>query len=349
MGRWGRLTRRPDFLCRLRVARVTLFVQGMRRSGTTILYDALLEDPALECFYEPLREDDVTVGGGSGAREADAFALTRDLRDIFRGARYPDIDPREFNWGGPRAPTLEVGGELPEHCVEFIRSLVERPAETAIKFTRAYDKLERLTELDPEAALVHVVRDPRAVAASIMLGRDRRQASRFDDAGEFFAARSKRKLWSCRAIAQVLLKRPEYADLGRPTDVERILLVWRHTFESTWRDGRRLFGDRYVLLRNEELRADPRAALRLAYAAIGREPPGEVLSWAAGAVRGAEEPYEAGHDGWRSAFVRVGLRDALAAAGYDELADATPTRGAGARLAAGGRRGRRQVARLIGR
>ena len=74
-----------------------------------------------------------------------------------------------------------------------------------------------------------------------------------------------------------------------------------------------------------------------------------MLSWAAGVIRGAEEPYEAGHDGWRSAFARVGLRDALAAAGYAELAGATPTRGAGARLAAGGRRGRRRVARLIGR
>ena len=34
-----------------------ILIQGMRRSGTTILYDALLEDPGLHCFYEPWRED----------------------------------------------------------------------------------------------------------------------------------------------------------------------------------------------------------------------------------------------------------------------------------------------------
>jgi hypothetical protein len=39
-----------------------ILIQGMRRSGTTILYDALLEDPGLHCFYEPLREDTETPG-----------------------------------------------------------------------------------------------------------------------------------------------------------------------------------------------------------------------------------------------------------------------------------------------
>ena len=53
---------------------MNLFVCGLRRSGTTILYDALREDPDLTCFYEPLREDEPTIGGGSGARDEDAFA-----------------------------------------------------------------------------------------------------------------------------------------------------------------------------------------------------------------------------------------------------------------------------------
>ena len=50
-----------------------ILIQGMRRSGTTILYDALLEDPGLHCFYEPWREDTETPGGGSNARESDPF------------------------------------------------------------------------------------------------------------------------------------------------------------------------------------------------------------------------------------------------------------------------------------
>ncbi len=87
---------------------VNLFVQGMRRSGTTILYDALLEDPELRLFYEPLREEKVTVGGGSGARETDAFAETREIRAAFAAERFPEVPLEEFNWGGPREPRLEV-------------------------------------------------------------------------------------------------------------------------------------------------------------------------------------------------------------------------------------------------
>ena len=328
---------------------MTLLIQGMRRSGTTILYDALLEDPALDCFYEPLREDDVTVGGGSGAREDDSFAETRRLRDAFREAEFPDLDSTDFNWGGPRAPELEVGPGLPDHCVGFIRSLLDRRPEVAIKFTRVYDKLATLAELDPTAALVHVVRDPRAVTASIMLGRGRRRESRFPGAEGFFAERSKRKLWSSRRISQELLKRPAYAHIRRPTDVERVLLVWRHTFESTLRDGRRLFGGRYVLVRNEDLREDPAATLRSVYRTLGREPPTEVLGWAAGAVRPGDPPYEADHEAWRQAFCRVGLRPALEAAGFRELAARTPDPRTGARLTGAARRARRRLARLGGR
>ena len=142
---------------------------------------------------------------------------------------------------------------------------------------------------------------------------------------------------------------PVYAHLRRPTDVERILLVWRHTFESTWSDGRRLFGDRYRLLKNEELRADPERALRAAYATIGREAPEQVLSWAAEAVRRGSEPYEANSDAWPVAFGRVGLRGTLERAGYHELAEATEDPKLGAQVGGIARRTRRRLARLAGR
>lgn len=82
---------------------VNLFVLGLRRSGTTILYDALCEDPELACYYEPLREEAETIGGGSGAREGDAFAETRVLRERFREQRYPELPIELFNWEIGRA------------------------------------------------------------------------------------------------------------------------------------------------------------------------------------------------------------------------------------------------------
>ena len=311
----------------------SILIQGMRRSGTTILYDALLEDPEVKPFYEPWREDTETPGGGSDARETDPFAETRELRRRFRDQHYPDLDLDDFNCGGPRNAALELGPDVPEHCAGFLRTLLERPEPTMIKETRFYDKLEAVRGMAPEdSVLVHVVRDPRAVAASMMMGRGRKRADSYAVPDSFFAEREKRKLWSSRQLSQMLLKRPEYSHIRRPANFMRILLVWKHTFESTWREGRLLFGDRYVLLRNEELRADPVAAIARVYRAAGRSTPPAVAEWARGKVRAPEVPFAATDPRWGEAFAALGMREALEDAGYPTLADSAAEARAPARL-----------------
>jgi hypothetical protein len=298
---------------------MNLFIQGMRRSGTTILYDAVLADPGLRCFYEPLREQDVTEGGGSGAREGDAFAETRAIREQFQRERYPNVPIEEFNWGGPRDPAVEVDERLPEHARELLRHLLGLAPAVAIKETRLYRKVADLAELDPGAALVHVVRDPRAVAASIILGRQRKRAGRYASPAELFAERTERKLWSSRAISQAILEH-EGRSGESPSDVERILMVWKLAVEDAWRDGTRLFGDRYLLLRNEDLRSGTVAALDSLYGVLGRPTPDAVREWARSKVRGAEEIYAADEPGWTELFRRLELGPSLEAAGYGELA-----------------------------
>jgi hypothetical protein len=301
---------------------VNLFIQGMRRSGTTILYDALLEDPELRLFYEPLREEKVTVGGGSGARDTDAFGETREIRAAFAAERFPDVPLEEFNWGGPREPRLEVEPGLPEHCRELLAHLLTLAPSVAIKETRFYDQVPDLAALDPGAALAHVVRDPRAVTASIMLGRGRnREAKHFPTVDRFFGDSKKRRLWSSYDIAEELFSRPGAPAIDSPTSVDRVLLVWKRTFESTWRDGRERFGERYTLLRNEDLRADPAAAADSLYGVLGRPVPDGVAAWAAEKVRPPEEPYAPRDRRWLDAFRRLEMEQALVAAGYPELTD----------------------------
>jgi hypothetical protein len=323
-----------------------ILMQGLRRSGTTILYDALLEDPELHCFYEPLREDTETPGGGSGARESDPFAETRALRLAYRDQHYPGLDIDEFNLGGPGNPEAELGPDLPEHCAGFLRTLLQRDEPVLIKETRFYDKLEAVRGIAPEgAALVHVVRDPRAVAASMMMGRGRKRADAYRAPEVFFTEREQRKLWSSRQLSKLLLQRPEYSHIRKPANFERILLVWKHTFESTWREGRLLFGDRYVLLRNEELRADPVAAIARVYEVTGRRTPSEVAEWARGKVKEPEVPYAANDPRWGEAFARLEMQEVLEDAGYGGLADSiepssAPRRGIFARARGRVRSGR---------
>jgi hypothetical protein len=296
---------------------MNLFVQGMRRSGTTILYDALQADPQLNCFYEPLREEDVTEGGGSGAREGDAFGEMRELRTRFRDERYPELEVQEFNWGGPRKPPLELDSDLPPHCRELLAFLLQR-SPAAIKETRLWSKVPVLAQLDPNAVLVHVVRDPRAVAASIVLGRGQRRLEKLPTVDDFFEDRAKRKLWSSRAISRGIMR----AEGGRANDLtnpERVLVVWRATFERTRRDGLAHFGERYVLVRNEDLRADPAAAIGAVYAALGRAVPAEVGAWAESNVKPPSEPYAADDSRWLEAIGVAGAANATEDAGYGAI------------------------------
>ena len=299
---------------------MSLFIQGMRRSGTTILFDALLEDPGVTGYYEPLREQDVTVGGGSGARADDAFAATRELRERFARERYPDVPIEEFNWGGPREPGLELETGLPPHVRDFLAHLVGSGPGVVVKETRLYRKLEAVAELDPAGAVVHLVRDPRSVVTSAMLGRGRRHAERYPSADDFFEARTKRKLWSSRALSEGIIgaRGSGVAKWRRPPDFARVLAVWGYAFEQT-RRGAGAFAGRDALLRHEDLAADPRGALATVYELIGRPAPDAVSRWARENVRRpAEIPF--GDDPrWAAAVERLGLSEAVVAAGYGSL------------------------------
>lgn len=307
---------------------MSLFIVGVRRSGTTILYDALREDPGLRCFYEPLREETATPGGGSGARAEDAFAETRELRRRFRERHHPKLAPDQLNWGGPRDPLLELEPDLPEHVRDLIAHLLEEGAAdgraVVIKETRLNHKLGAIAGLAPGGAVVHLVRDPRAVAASMLLGR-RRRRDLYPDADTFFTARTGRRLWSSRPLSAPLLRAA-----GLPADVPdflRPLIVWQHAFAAAHRDGTRLFGDRYLLLRLEDLRVEPAATLDGVYRLLGRELPPEVGDWAEAKLRRKDEIEHGDDPRWARAARLLRMEEELRAAGYATVLELEPEAG----------------------
>jgi hypothetical protein len=167
--------------------------------------------------------------------------------------------------------------------------------------------------------VVHLLRDPRAVTASMLMGR-RRRTDIYPDADTFFTARTGRRLWSSRRISEELVARRPSLEL--PADLPdflRPLLVWKAAYEATSGDGGRLFAERLVTVRLEDLRADPRAELARIYAAAGRDVPEPVAAWAEENIRRESRVHLAEDPRWARAARLLGMERDLQRAGYGEI------------------------------
>jgi len=187
----------------------------------------------------------------------------------------------------------------------------------AAKFTRIYAKVPAVARTFPAAGFVHLVRDPRAVAASYLIGKGRKHEPQAGPPDVFFGRRSDRTAWSSYPISEHVRREYRAEDLPEPTDLERVLLVWRFTYERVKLDAAATYGERAIRLRHEDFCADPAGELRRLYALDGRQPPAEVLAWAAAHVRPPGPIHAAGDPRWREAFDRMKMVGLVEEAGYE--------------------------------
>ena len=293
-----------------------LILQGMRRSGTTITYDALTQDPQLTCWYEPLAAaKQAAVGGGSGARDVDAFAEVRKAREAFFAER--DMEPTDvLNDGAPKDATLEFTGGFPEIVEDYLKYILLRPEPVAAKFTRLYGKVRRVHELFPDAGFVHLVRDPRSVAVSYLFGKGRRYEKKMGPKRVFFGKCSDRSAWSSYPISELILKEYEAENLPAPTDLERVLLVWRYTFEKVHQDAAATYGERSICVKHEAYCKAPQQELDRIYALENRNAPPEAVQWAKQNLRPPSPIHAEGDKRWRRAFDRMGMSELVESVGY---------------------------------
>jgi hypothetical protein len=296
---------------------MNVFIQGMRRSGTTIVFDVLWEDGSFDCYYEPMAAaSKKALGGGSEEHSVDFFDKIRRCRTEFM-AQYPKLKSTDLlNYGAPRQAELEFDPDLPDYCREYIRFMISQSERTMIKFTRMYCKVRLLWEIDPEAKFIHVVRDPRRVTTSYLFGKNHRNRDKFPNEKVFFGRKSSKSSWSSFPFSEFVLNTPEYSHLKGCEDFMRILILWKYKFRKTHEAGKALFGDNYLLLRHEDLLSAPRERLRLLYDFLGQALPQHVVDWALEHVRSSNICYAPDNPSWRKAFQKLNMDEELAMAGY---------------------------------
>jgi len=296
---------------------MNVFIQGMRRSGTTILFDIFWEDGNFDCYYEPLAAaNKEALGGGSGVHSVDYFDKIRDCRKTFM-LRYQQLENVDLlNYGAPRLPILEFESDVPDYVREYIKFMISQSEHTLIKFTRIYCKVRVLWEIDPEAKFIHIVRDPRAVTASYLFGKGQRNKDRYPNEKIFFKKRSNYSAWSSFPFSEYILGTPEYSHLKKCEDFLRILVIWKYNFKKTHEVGKNLFGKNYLLLRHEDLLCDTRNTLKSIYDFIEMPLPLNVLNWALEKVNSRSNLFAPDNPLWGKAFKKLNMDEELSISGY---------------------------------
>lgn len=297
-----------------------LFMQGMRRSGTTISFDVLSQDPRLDLWYEPFSQGrEGALGGGSGLQQVDLMDKIRRFRAEFVAKWSEERGPLgedALNYGAPRDADLELDEVLPDYCRAYLKQMMARAEHSVFKFTRMYRKVAALHAIAPDARFVLLLRHPREVVCSYMYGKDQKRAGKLADRDAFFGLNDDANPWNSRRFFEGIVRQAQRKDLERAPNFERYLLIWKYTFEHAHADAKRTFGDAAMILRHEDLLADPRGTIAKLYRHAGLDAPVAALDWAAANVRRSEKQTFEGDPRWTQAYARLGMQDALAAAGY---------------------------------
>jgi hypothetical protein len=295
-----------------------LFMQGLRRSGTTIFYDVLSQDERLDLHYEPFAAGKTgELGGGSEAQQIDFMLKHRQTKQAFIAAYPGDLSMEDLNYGAPQEPARELKTHLPQYCRDFIAFMLQRDEHTVIKFTRMYRKVFELAALAPRARFVLLVRHPQEVTASYLYGRKQNRRRKIPDRETFFSIGGTFNAWKFHEFFQHIIVEQKRSDLADAPNWIRCLVLWQYTFEHAYHDGRAAFGDAFMVLRHEDLCNDPTGTVIRLYEHMGLSINERALAWAQTHVRRHPKECYGDDPRWLQAYDDLGLSDSLSAAGYD--------------------------------
>ena len=321
-----------------------MIVQGVFRSGTSVLFRTLAHDSAWTCYYEPLHPDLL-----DHVSEAEAANPSHPKSSLY--APYQAVQPRLQEAFSPSFSTDHATLEAEDSAAplrSYLTLLTENRATTVLQFNRAFWMTSWLQSAVPEACFLHLVRDPRSVVWSQLttssgsrvrmdwplLGRVFSFSS--GDLSKVFSPHAYHGAYEIKDYLRLGLNR--FSD--RSDDIRawaydclhaaqshrpyvQALAVWGAQVRVCHHEAQAAFGENYRCLRYEDLCDTPISTLKRVYDLCDRPLPSSVRQYAGDHIHresvAAWEEVDGAREHFRRGVRQAGIAPVLEDVGYDHL------------------------------
>ncbi len=292
---------------------MNIVIVGLRRSGTTAFWGAFRQDDRFVGYNEPYNAQLANVGAPdwNGARYTGREYVALYERDpALFWERYAPI---------PRHTELQDG--LGDRQRTYLGWLQSTGDHTCVDVTRCHFKLDGVRDVDPEAVVVHLYRPPANWVTSVTMPSTThiRRRGRWQDRVrhtvrlKVSAERFRRQFWTARdahkfkGFEELIGTHPGTAfgvrldqagmdarSVYAMPDVGRLLAFWKLHFDHVEREGRRLFGDRFLSVNFNNFCRSPSDVVATVYERAGLDRPALDLS----GIHPPPAPYAADDSRW---------------------------------------------------
>ena len=308
---------------------MNVYIVGLRRSGTTILFDTFFQDANLHMLYEPLNRAVRMKGGGSMATDIDFNAKIRTMRQAFVKEQHLKKKISDFNFGAGSNYLLESSRhELPHFIKAYLSFLINSEENTVLKFVRATFLIDQLYHIAPNSYMIHIQKNPIRFVTSHIFGiRDnrlsgisllKRKTSRIlgrysnkyeqTDPEEFFRISAGYNHWSQEDIANCYIR-----DIAKRKDLEdqpayiKLLFIWKEFNEKMIADGQKYFGEKFLSIEHETFCNDPVRQITEIYNFLDLQIPKNVIHWVKENVKSPRPLFAAKDPRWEEALQMLGI------------------------------------------
>lgn len=275
---------------------MNIFIVGLRRSGTTSLFDIFHEDVFFKSFYEPLSISLKTKGGGSMNKDLDYNERIRNFRNKY------SANLLRFHFGAPKNFKEEaVKHSISKRQQLYLKDMIDSHENTILKFVRTTHIIETLFNISPNSYFLHIKKNPLRFAISHLFGlRDSRLSNKskikrgiarlvgtytnkFENtsADKFFSLKTGFDDWSQESIINEYIANNDHLKAFEDeTAVVKLLLLWKEFNTIIEQDGKKFFGEKFLTINHENLCLNTHDQVKSIYSSLGLNPPEKVLSWA---------------------------------------------------------------------